>query len=85
MKFSHDITDIMHDRPGRCDGVLDNSTMLTTAPDSQESQTAKFVDPTGAYGENPSFHYVAEMPLSLRYASLKRSILLLRSHSGFSP
>ena len=55
MKFSHDITDIMHDRPGRCDGVLDNSTMLTTAPDSQESQTAKFVDPTGAYGENPEW------------------------------
>ena len=25
----------------------------------------------GAYGENPSFHSVAERPLSLRYAPLK--------------
>ena len=32
------------------------------------------------------YHYVAEMPLSLRYTPLKRSILLLHYRSlGFSP
>ena len=58
---------------------------LTKAPDSHSHKLDSFVDPTGAYGENPSFHSVAERSLSLRYAPLKRSILLLRSHSGFSP
>ena len=32
-----------------------------------------------------SLHYVAEIPLSLRYTPLKRSILLLRSRSGLVP
>ena len=59
--------------------------LLTKAPDSQSHKLEKFSGPQGAYGENPSFHSVAERSLSLRYASLKRSILLLRSHSGFSP
>ena len=48
---------------------------LTKAPDSHSHKLESFVDPTGAYGENPSFHSVAERPLSPRYAQLKGSNL----------
>ena len=39
---------------------------LTKAPDSHSHKLDSFVDPIGAYGENPSFHYVVESPLLLR-------------------
>ena len=33
----------------------------------------KIMDPSGAYGETPSFNYVAEISISLRSTSLKMS------------
>ena len=50
---------------------------LTKAPDSHSHKLDSFVDPIGAYGENPSFHYVVESPLSLRSKGVLSPNILL--------
>ena len=68
---------------------------LTTSNPEQDDKVCSQKHPGGVRGgrweirvlmeQTLSLHYVAEIPLSLRYTPLKRSFLLTPLRSGFVP
>ena len=61
------------------------STFVSRAYDKPEINELSSVDPRVLMEPILSLHYVAEIPLSLRYTPLKRSFLLTPLRSGFVP